>query len=139
MAAKKEKPVYAFCRRGNALHPELEMDLRALDGVAQGQRVKVEIKEFRSLPRLRLYWTVLSKVVDATECAPTPEHLHAALKLELGYGTPVRLGNGLTVLVPASIAFEKMTEAEFTGFFDRAIRFLSDNYAIDPLEIERAA
>src|SRR5690606_12990139 len=113
MAAKKEKPVYAFCRRGNALHPELEMDLRALDGVAQGQRVKVEIKEFRSLPRLRAYWAMLHEVVAATECAASAERLHEAMKLELGIVDLVKVKN-MTVAIPGSIAFDRMTEAEMS-------------------------
>jgi len=137
--AKRERSIYAWIRRGNSLLPEMDYDLRALDGIANGQRVKVEISEFRSNPRMRLYWRMLAIVVDATECAPTSEHLHSALKLELGYGTPVRLRNGMTVLVPGSIAFESMGEAEFKGFFDRAHRYLVSTYGFDPLAEEKAA
>ena len=51
----KDKPVFAFIRRGNALVPELDYDLSALDGIAQGQRIKLEIKQWRNLDRLRAY------------------------------------------------------------------------------------
>lgn len=133
MAKKSEKAPIFMVRRGNTLHPEMRLDVDAIHAISEGQRVKVEITEPRNLDRLRLYWRMLSYVRDATECAPTSEHLHSAIKLELGYGTPVRL-RGLTVLVPASIAFDKMDETEFRGFFDRAVKFLADTYGFDPLE-----
>lgn len=132
MAKKTEKqPVY-MVRKANVLVPELHCDWEAVKAIPEGQRVKVEITEPRNLDRLRLYWRMLSYVRDATECAPTSEHLHSAIKLELGYGTPVRL-RGLTVLVPASIAFDKMDETEFRGFFDRAVEFLTRTYGFNAL------
>jgi len=134
MSRKKEEPIYAFIRSGNALYPEMDMDVRALDGIANGQRVRVVVKEFRNAARLRLYWTVLHRVVEATECAPTAEHLHQAIKLELGFATPVLLSNNMKVLVPDSISFDAMDEATFMAFFDRATQFLSSTYGIDPLE-----
>lgn len=133
MAKKPEKPVYAFIRTAQGLVPEMAYDAHALDGVKLGERVRVEIKQFRNLGRFRLYWSMLAKVLEATDCAPTVEHLHSAIKLELGYGTPVRLGNGMTVLVPGSIAFEAMDEAEFQGFFERAAAYLAGQFGIDPL------
>jgi hypothetical protein len=134
MTKKREKPVYAFIRQGNTLRPELDLDLRSLDGVANGQRVRIEVKEFRNVGRLRLYWQVLHRIVAATDCAPTAEHLHQAIKLELGFATPVRLSNNMKVLVPDSVSFEGMDEASFVAFFDRAIEFLASTYGIDPLE-----
>jgi len=128
MATKREKAVYAFVRRGNTLVPELDMDLRALDGVANGQRVRIEVKEFRNVPRHRAYWAMLSDVVSATECAITPERLHEVLKLELGIVELVRLPNGMTVALPGSIAFDKMDETEFVAFFKRAEQWLASTY-----------
>ncbi|WP_011579551.1 MULTISPECIES: hypothetical protein [Chelativorans] len=132
MAGKQsEKPIYAFIRRGNNLVPEMDMDLRALDGVAQGQRVKVDIKAFRSLPRLRAYWSMLHEVVAATECAASAERLHEAMKLELGIVDLVKVGN-LTVAIPGSIAFDRMNEAEMSEFFNIAQRWLAEKYGYVP-------
>lgn len=133
MAKHPEKPIYAFQRVNNSLVPEMSFDLAALDGIAQGERVRVEIRQFRNNGRLRLYWRMLSYVREATECAPTSEYLHSAIKLELGFGTPVRLRNGMTVLVPSSVAFESMDEPEFLKFFDRAVEFLTATYGFDAL------
>lgn len=131
MAKKPEKPVYAFIRQGNALLPELEMDSRALEGIANGQRVRVEIKEFRSAPRLRAYWAMLHEVVAATECAPSAERLHEAMKLELGIVDLVKVGT-MTVAIPGSIAFDKMDEPEMVEWFRIAERFLSEKYGYEP-------
>lgn len=127
MAKKPEKPVYAFIRRGDALVPELQVDCRALDGIAQGQRVRIEVKEFRSLPRLRAYWSMLHDVVAATECAASAERLHEAMKLELGIVDLVKVGT-MTVAIPGSIAFDKMSESEMTEYFQIAEKWLAEKY-----------
>ena len=57
----KDKPVYAFIRRGEALVPEMEWDRRALEGIGQGQRVRIEVKEFRNVARHRSYWAMLGE------------------------------------------------------------------------------
>lgn len=139
--AKEQAPVY-LVRKGNALFPQLQMDLERLQAIPQGHSVRVELKQPRNNERLRLYWRMLSYVREATDCAPTSEYLHSAIKLELGFGTPVRLRNGMTVLVPSSVAFDKMEEPEFHIFFNKAVEFLTATYGFDVLGFynqERAA
>jgi len=128
MAKKPERPVYAFIRKGNHLVPELEIDLKALAGIAQGQRVKLEIKEFRNLDRHRAYWWMLHDVIDATDCALSPERLHEVIKLENGVVDLIQLPTGFKVAIPGSISFDKMTEAEFVAFFQRAEKWLAETY-----------
>lgn len=132
MAKKPEKPTYAFVRRGMALVPEMAMDERALEGIAQGERVRVEIRQWRNSDRNRAYWAMLQEVVDATEAAITPERLHEVLKLELKVVDLVRLPSGLTVAIPGSIAFDKMDEAEFIAFFRAAEKWLAETYGYEP-------
>ena len=124
----RDKPVYAFIRKGNSLVPELAMDTKALDGISQGQRVKLEIKNFRRLDRLRAYWATLHDCIDATGCAPNVKSLHNAIKLQTGHVELVQLQNGLTVAVPASIAFENMSEAEMVTFFQAAEEYLATQH-----------
>lgn len=131
--AKRERPTYAFIRRGNTLVPEMDFDARALDGVANGQRVKVDVSEFRSTPRLRAYWAMLHDVVTATECAASAERLHEAMKLELGIVDHVRVGPH-KLAVPASIAFDKMSEAEMVEYFNLAQRWLAETYGYVPAD-----
>lgn len=135
-ATRKDKPAYSFLRKGNCLVPEMNYDLRALDGVANGQRVRVEILQWRNTDRLRAYWAMLHDVVAATDCALSVEKLHAVIKLETGNVDLVRLPTGMTVAIPASIALDRMSEPEFIEFFRRAEEWLSATYGYVP---ERSA
>ena len=128
MAKRKDSPVYAFQRRGDALYPEMEFDVRALDGIAQGQRVRLEIKEFRNSGRNRAYWSMLHDVVKAAEAALTPEKLHEVVKIETGHVDLVRLPTGMTVALPGSIAFDKISETEFVAFFQAAEKWLAEKF-----------
>jgi hypothetical protein len=126
--AKKDRAVFAFRRRGNTLVPEMDFDLKALDGVANGQRVRIEVKEWRNLDRLRAYWSMLHEAVDATGASISAEKLHEVIKLETGLVDLVRLPNGFTVAIPASIAIDKMDEPEFIAFFRGAEEWLARVY-----------
>lgn len=125
----KDAPVYSFVRRGNSLIPEMDMDLHALDGIAQGQRVRVDIKEWRNLDRLKAYWSMLHEVVAATGANNlSAEKLHEVLKLHNGCVDVVMLPSGMPVAIPSSIALDKMSEAEFVAFFRKAEEWLAKVY-----------
>lgn len=129
MAKRPDKPVYSFVRKGNRLVPELDYDTHALDGIAQGQRVRVEIREWRNLERLKAYWAMLHDVVAATGANRlTAERLHEVLKLHNGCVDVVMLPNGQPVAIPSSIALDKMSEPEFVAFFQKAEEWLGQVY-----------
>lgn len=117
MTKRPEKPVYAFIRRGDGLFPEMTYDLHALDGVAQGQRVKLDLKQWRNLDRLRAYWATLQDCVDATGCAPTKEALDAYVRPAVGFVDAIRLANGFMVGVPRAINTRDCDEPEMIAFF----------------------
>lgn len=133
--AKSEAPPIFVHRQGDKLAGEMQMDRDAIARFAAGDRIKITMHTGRSPARLRFYWQLLGKLVSATDCAPNAEALHSVVKLDLGYATPVRLKNGMTVLVPGSIAFDRMTEQEFQNFLDRAIEWVARNYGVTPEEI----
>lgn len=143
MAKKPEKPTYAFIRHGNALVPEMEYDRRALEGIANGQRVRVTIGEWRNLDRLRAYWSMLHEVVEATGANNlTAEKLHEVLKLQNGVVDLILLPSGMTVAIPGSIALERMSEPEFIAFFEKAKEWLSRTYGyvgVERGQTERSA
>ncbi|OAB82881.1 hypothetical protein A4G21_10320 [Brucella intermedia] len=126
--SKREKPVYGFVRKGNSLVPAMEFDMAALDGVAQGELVNIEIKQFRNTSRLRAYFAVLREVINACDLPYTKEKLHEIIKLQNGVIDPVTLPSGLTIAIPGSISFEKMSEAEFQSFFKKAEKWLAETY-----------
>ena len=123
----KDKPTYAFIRKGNTLIPEMEFDLAALDGIAQGQRVKCEISDFRSLPRLRAYWATLRECIKATECAPTVHVLHGEIKLNVGLVDRVRF-KGHVVEIPSSIAIPSLPENDMIAYFQAAEKYMAEEY-----------
>ena len=133
--AKKEKPEIYVQRVGNRLVPEFAMDEEAIMRFPSGQRIRVDLRTGRSPSRLRLYWQILDKLVDATGCSPNSDALHDAIKLELGFGTPVRMPSGLTILVPRSVAFERMKEEDFIPYFNRAIEWIATNYGVTPEQL----
>jgi len=94
----------------------------------------------RSLPQLRLYWTMLHRVVKATGKWPSAEHLHEAIKLTNGYiREVVNLRTGEVSVVADSAALDAMTADEFRVFFDAAVELLSRTLRFDPLAfMERA-
>ena len=131
MAKGKDKQPIYMVRKGLALVPELEMDAQAITCIPNGHSVRVELRQYRSLPRLRAYWAMLHEVVAATECAASAERLHEAMKLELGIVDLVKVGN-LTVAIPGSIAFDRMNEAKMSEFFNIAQRWLAEKYGYAP-------
>lgn len=134
MARKLEKPIYAFRRKGDSLCPDMDMDLRALDGIANGQLVRVEIKEFRNVARHRLYWAILHEVIEATDCALSPERLHELVKLKTGLVEIVSLPDGTVYALPGSISFDRISEDEFVAFLEKAVEFLTRTYGYIPRE-----
>jgi hypothetical protein len=102
--------------------------------------VRVEVKRPRSVQHNALYWSQLHEIVasGATKY-PTAEHLHDAIKAEMGYVSPVYRLDGSVVFVPDSTAFEKMTQKDFNAFYERAIELIQTHLGIDVSQLERAA
>lgn len=134
MTKKSEAPPIYVQRKGVYLAPEMQIDAEAISQLPYGERIKVTLHTGRSPRRLRFYWSFLQKVVASTEAAPNAEALHETIKLLTGYTTPV-LVKGMTVMVPRSIAFQSMSEADFQAFLEGAIRFVAENYGISPEDV----
>lgn len=128
MSKKPEKPVYAFIRKGNALIPEMAYDLQALEGVQQGQRVKVELKQWRNLDRLKAYWATLQDCIDATGCAPSKEALDAYIRPAVKFVDTLRLANGHLVGIPRAINTRQCEEPEMIAFFKAAEEILARDF-----------
>ena len=124
----KEKPVYGFRRRGDALVPDMALDCRALDGIAQNELVRIEVREFRNAKRHRLYWAMLHDVLEATDSALSVQRLHDVVKLKTGLVEVVSLPDGTPIALPGSIAFDKISEDEFVAFFEKAQQFLAEQF-----------
>lgn len=98
----------------------------ALLKIPLGKPFTIRLWRERSHEQNSLYWRVLERVVEATGRWRTPEELHLALKVATGYVDKVQLLNGRLVLVPGSIAFDRMNQEEAQRFYDAALRIVAD-------------
>ena len=114
-----ERPDLYMFRRGNFLFPCGPLDSEGLERFPKGSRLKVKITQPRSIGLHRLYWAALQLVRDNMDDPPSLDALHAAVKVRLGYVTPIKFKSGEVVQIPGSIAFDQMDEAEFRQFFER--------------------
>jgi hypothetical protein len=128
MAKKTDRAVYSFTRRGNALYPDMDYDLHALDGIVQGQSVDIEVKHFRSHRRLRAYWATLQDCVDATGAAPHKEALDAYLRPAVGHCDFIRMPNGSFQAVPRAINTKDCDEPEMIAFFQAVEERLAKDF-----------
>jgi hypothetical protein len=135
MKTDREKtPIY--CKVNPlGLSPSSAFDAELLDDYPKGSEVEITIKRKRSLPQLRLYWKLLHEVVTATDAYPSAEHLHDAIKMALGYTTPLQMLDGGTVQIPDSVAIARMDQQTFKQYFDRALELLSKLMGVDPMSL----
>jgi hypothetical protein len=129
----RERIPLVLRRTERGLEPRSRQAADLLAQYAVHSDVEVTVRKRRSLPQLRLYWAMLQSVVEATGAWPTAEHLHDALKLDLGFTTPVKTLDGTLVLIPDSAAMGRMDSAQFRAFFDAAAARLAEVCGFDPL------
>jgi hypothetical protein len=113
-------------RRGATLHPADDLAAEDVRKLKADKPILVECRHPRSLQHHRLFFAMLRKVAQST---PTPLSEHALLswiKVETGHVDVLPLGFGQTYMAPASIAFDKMDQAEFREFFDRAVQLICE-------------
>lgn len=112
-------------RRGAFLVPEAPVDGEALADFPTGKRLKVKITQPRNLGQHRLYWAMLGLVCQNLDQPLSDKALHGWVKLKLGISEVVQQRNGETVLIPGSVAFDKMEQADFAKFFDQAVTLIT--------------
>ena len=130
---KREKPTFIMRKTRRGLAPVSAFDEERLHDMPLLTEFEVTPLTKRSTKQLRLYWSILSRVVAATEIAPTAAHLHDLLKIELGYVRPVKLLDGRTMLWPDSTALHAMEPDEFRQYFDNVMMFIAHRCGFDPL------
>lgn len=115
-------------------------DDEQIDALAVDTEFDLVPRARRSLPQHRTYWKALNEVVKATGSWPTAEHLHDALKRDLGF-VHVRLNLlGQPYLATDSTAFDEMDQAAFQNYFNQAMARLAEVIGFDPLVfLEEAA
>lgn len=98
----------------------------------QGSQFDLVERTKRSAQHNGMYWAQLGQIVKATDAFPTSEKMHQWVKMRLGYVETIFGPNGNPIaVIPDSTAFAKMTQAEFNGFYERAVRLIAEEMGID--------
>ena len=138
--SKSAKPYLRVVRTREGFRPATEMDLERMSlDYPIGTEYDIDLKDAkRSLPRFRLYWAILHFVHrnDRFDYA-NPEKINDALLIAAGVCTPERRLNGDIVMVPDSIAFRNMTEAQFRPYFDQALMLIETHWGIPITDLLR--
>ena len=118
-----------FMRRTSAgyLAPDDDRAMRALVRIPRDSVVRVEVKAGRSVPMMRKFWAMIHKVHENQTAYATPELLEKALCVYLGHYDVLYMRDGTEVRVPRSIAFDKLSQAEFNELYDRALRLVQEH------------
>lgn len=120
-----DDPPILMKRLFDKLVPASALDADHLRDFPVGKSLRVRITMPRNVGRLRLYWAVLKLVHENMDSPPPIKRLHEAIKVRLGYTETIRFKGAAPVVIPASIAFDKMSEPEFAKFFDRFKDFVT--------------
>lgn len=115
--------------------PASAFDSEAWDRAPEGAEFDLRERSNRSSPHHRLYWQALTFVVEAVGRSPWPtaEHLHDAMKRELGYVTISYGMDGTPYVTTDSTAFDAMRQSDFRTYFDLAMQTLAERLGFDPL------
>ena len=82
----------------------------------------------RNLKNHRRYWALVNMCFQNCEGYKSPDQLHQHLKILAGHCMPVvSKATGETWLIPNSISFGSMDEAEFQAFWGRCIKAVCEH------------
>lgn len=123
---------------GLVLSPSDGLAERDIERFPMGRDILCTLKRHRSVMHNRLYWACLHKVADNLDQAITARALHEWLKMKLGYAAPVALKSGKVDWVPESTAFDKMDQAEFNEYSEKAFAMIEVGFGISPRDLKRA-
>lgn len=134
-------PLFMRVLPDGVLRPQTRFDLEHISTrYAVGTQLRAKLTQPRSVPRHRLYWSVLAEVVDATgDRWCSVEDLHESIKLHLRMVRGISMLGGGVRYVTASIAFEKMDEGQFKNFFEKAMLAICEETGIDTQALIQAA
>jgi hypothetical protein len=113
-----------------SLRPDDAYGEEAMRKIKNGSLVQVEVRRPRNVQFLRLYWALVTIVWEQLDERryPTAEDLHAAIKIAAGLRTRIVLPDGTVGFIPGSIAFHRMSEDDFSAFFDRVANLVARHF-----------
>jgi hypothetical protein len=140
MSTHDKPPAPMVIRTERGLRPARSWDAEALAQDPLNTEYGL-VRINRRKPRQhRTYWRALGLVVKATDRWASAEHLHDEIKLACGYyRKAANLVTGEIMLIPDSTAFDKMDQAQWQAFMDKAMELIAQKCGFDPLSWLEAA
>ena len=106
------------------LRPTDAIGGEALERVPLNEDVKVEITRPRRIKFHRKFFALLNAVFAHQSTYATMNTFRAAIEVALGFGETIKLPDGRTIIIPKSISFASLDQAEFEQLFDRAVELI---------------
>lgn len=138
---KRDKQPPAIVRKSQrGISPVSAFDAEQVWNDPVGTEYDLVKRTKRSWPQLKLYWSMLNRVVKSTQGWPSAEHLSDEIKLTLGYRRKlVNLRTGEVTDTVDSIALDNMKHDEFIAYFEDAQKLLAERLGFDPLGFMESA
>lgn len=134
MSAKDKPPSPMLVKTEKGIRPARAWDAEAILADPVGTEYEAVRVSKRKPRQHRTYWKALSLVVKATDKWATAIHLHDELKVACGYyRVATNLSTGAQMIMPDSTAWDKMDQADFGQYFDKAMGVLSEAVGFDVL------
>lgn len=111
-------------RSGQLLRPADDLAAEDMLSLKEGKFVLVTATHPRSLPHHRLFFAMIRKIARATPTPLDEDALRDYITVKAGHVKTIPLAFGKTYQAPASIAWDKMDQADFRKFFDRAVEII---------------
>jgi hypothetical protein len=119
-------------RVGNALYPDGDESIVALENLPFDKALKAEITQPRNLQHHKLFFALCARIGKGI--GKETEWVEKAFKAELGHVDIFNYG-GKPHLALRSIAFHKMDQIAFNSFFNECVQVAYDQWHIDPASI----
>lgn len=117
---------------GGALSPVSVWDAELLADLPNGTEFDLVRRSKRSAAHNSMYWAQLGLIVKATDGFATADHMHEWLKLRLGYIRAILSPDGkIAGMTVDSAAFDKMDQAAFGVFYEKACALIAEEMGID--------
>lgn len=116
------------------LAPKYDSDREEFKKLKRNSEVLVEIKKGRNIEFHKKYFALLKLTYDNfpewledTLNVHSIEDLRTRIKIDLGLYEVSHYGNQ-SIIIPKSIAFDKMDETEFEKFYNMSVNHILKNY-----------
>jgi hypothetical protein len=128
MRANRDKPVPIWKRRGRSILPANDEAEAVMRSIKDGSECIGDFKTIRSVPQLRLWWSLMRLLVD-NGIFPSLESASDATKIGAGH-VDMRFfpDTGEEMFVPRHINFGSLSQAEMNEVFQQALAVICDRW-----------